>query len=246
MTSNGTTFAQLSEGQVPTAIDDQSPITDNIELLERGSSKPSLGRDFRAEKKLKEQTMFFDDGVRRIDFVLTYQSRMDDRREHFLQSCVELGLGYEVQDCSESPDHKTYFVKVHASHECLLKGAEDLLLRMPIEENTLKKSTWHEAFFDCLGTTNPFDPKIPEELQTPNYFTAPFRYECRENFIGWEKESFFSTAQRAAITWHVMQNARFGEAGDEIGLHRLLPSSSFGQAYLLHEVLYLHAHIIIT
>ena len=50
MTSNGTTFAQLSEGQVPTAIDDQSPITDNIELLERGSSKPSLGRDLRAEK----------------------------------------------------------------------------------------------------------------------------------------------------------------------------------------------------
>ena len=38
-----------------------------------------------------------------------------------------------VSPIQESPDHKTYFVKVHASHECLLKGAEDLLLRMPIE-----------------------------------------------------------------------------------------------------------------
>ncbi len=33
----------------------------------------------------------------------------------------------------ESPDRKTYFIKFHASHECLLKGADDLLLRMPIE-----------------------------------------------------------------------------------------------------------------
>ena len=50
MTSKGFTFAQLSEGQVPTSIDDRAPTTDNIELLERGSSKPSLDRDLSAEK----------------------------------------------------------------------------------------------------------------------------------------------------------------------------------------------------
>ena len=33
----------------------------------------------------------------------------------------------------ESPDRKTYYIKVHGTHTALLKGAEDLLLRMPIE-----------------------------------------------------------------------------------------------------------------
>lgn len=32
----------------------------------------------------------------------------------------------------ESPDHKTYYVKVHATYPALLRGAEELLLRMPI------------------------------------------------------------------------------------------------------------------
>lgn len=32
----------------------------------------------------------------------------------------------------ESPDHKTYFVKMHATYPALLRGAEELLLRMPI------------------------------------------------------------------------------------------------------------------
>ena len=32
----------------------------------------------------------------------------------------------------ESPDHKTYFVKVHATYPALLRGAEELLIRMPI------------------------------------------------------------------------------------------------------------------
>ena len=32
----------------------------------------------------------------------------------------------------ESPDHKTYFVKIHATYPALLRGADELLLRMPI------------------------------------------------------------------------------------------------------------------
>lgn len=32
----------------------------------------------------------------------------------------------------ESPDRKTYYVKVHGTYPALLRGAEELLLRMPI------------------------------------------------------------------------------------------------------------------
>ena len=36
----------------------------------------------------------------------------------------------------ESPDRKTYYVKVHGSHDTLLRGAEEMLLRMPIQVST--------------------------------------------------------------------------------------------------------------
>ena len=33
----------------------------------------------------------------------------------------------------KAPDHKTYFVKMHGTYPALLRGAEELLLRMPIK-----------------------------------------------------------------------------------------------------------------
>ena len=60
--------------------------------------------------------MFFEDGIRKIDFILTYtiadkerdEKHADDRdkrikkRETFLGKFKEYGLEYEIQDCSVS------------------------------------------------------------------------------------------------------------------------------------------------
>lgn len=65
---------------------------------------------------MQENTLFFEDGKRKIDFILTYtiadkkrdQKHADDRdkrikkRETFLSKFEEYGLEYEIQDCSVS------------------------------------------------------------------------------------------------------------------------------------------------
>ncbi|CAI8002182.1 hypothetical protein GBAR_LOCUS3345 [Geodia barretti] len=103
--------------------------SEEINLLEKGTTQSE------AEKKHKEQTVRFDDDIRRIDFILTYTDDISDpkkkkkkkggdvedeedgagpvqdddseqkkekrraKRQKFLDSCVELGLQYEIQDC---------------------------------------------------------------------------------------------------------------------------------------------------
>jgi len=220
--------------------------SEEIKLLERKSSSPE-------EKKSKEQTMFFDDGVRRIDFILTYldqvvtkekgkedteqrQEKRRKKREKFLASCREKGLEFELQDCSESPDRKTYYLKVHGTHMALLAGADEMLLRMPIRENNLERSTFRERVFDFLKVRDPFEPVIPQHLEIDNYFTAPFKLARKENYIGWDDEkNFFTTAQRSAIVWFLMQEAKYGEQDDQIGVLRLLQNKTFTDAYALHD-----------
>ena len=67
--------------------------------------------------------MFFEDGIKKIDFILTYtladkerdQKHADDRdkrikkRETFLGKFKEYGLEYEIQDCAVSMSKLGYF-----------------------------------------------------------------------------------------------------------------------------------------
>jgi hypothetical protein len=158
------------------------------------------------------------------------------KRQQFLDSCVELGLQYEIQDCKESPDHKTYYVKIHATYPALLRGAEELLLRMPIRENNLRVQTFRERFFDYIKLRDPTVPVVPKHLQQQTYFTAPFKQDHKENYIGvGDEENFFSNAQRSAITWHIMQDAKYGKDEDQIGVLRLVQNNCFNGYYPLHE-----------
>jgi anoctamin-5/anoctamin-4/anoctamin-7 len=150
--SSGDSKQQLTDEQQPSyrtfggAEQPTQASSEEINLLDK--QRPTTPTE--AEKRHKEQTVRFEDDVRRIDFILTYTDEVKKKkkkgeedtdekkekrrakRQRFLDSCVELGLEYELQDCTESPDHKTYFVKIHATYPALLRGAEDLLIRMPI------------------------------------------------------------------------------------------------------------------
>lgn len=234
------------EGGEPGAMQASS---EDIVLLEKGTTTQS-----EKEKRHKEETVLFDDDVRRIDFILTYQDDVSKKgkkadedtdekkekrrakRKQFLDSCVELGLEYEIQDCRETPDHKTYFVKVHATYPALLRGAEELLLRMPIRENNLRVQTYRERFFDLIKLRDPTLPEIPKHLQMQTYFTAPFKLAHQENYIGVDdEENFFTNAQRSTITWHLLQDAKYGKDEDQVGVLRLMQNNCFNGYYPLHE-----------
>ncbi|KAL5475674.1 hypothetical protein EMCRGX_G025519 [Ephydatia muelleri] len=214
------------------------------------------------ERRAKESTVCFEDGVRTIDFVLCYKKLPNETEEDtdgtdklnsiedgkkkeqlkkrywFLKQCEKNGLQLEKQHWKDSPDKETYYIKIHAEHDFLLRRAEDLSYRMPIGENTLTTHTYREQLFDRLHIRDPFLPHIPHDLEIDEYLTAPFKYDLKDHFLNANDPKFFTSALRSALTWHILQNTPYTENGEDIssiGIGRLLSAGVFSAAYPLHE-----------
>lgn len=104
----------------------------------------------------KNESLFFADGLRSVDFVLVWKKLMphindersdvlnqreieevnrkekerDERREAFEKNLVQVGLEIE----REVVDEEIHFVKIHAPLEVLRRYAEILKLRLPMKE----------------------------------------------------------------------------------------------------------------
>lgn len=129
--------------------------------LQINMDKPSIDvNDFPqnpyGQREIKNNSLFFEDGERSVDFVLVWKKLMphadddrsevlrqkeredieekenarSDRREVFEENLINEGLQIE----REVVDDEIYFVKVHAPLEVLRRYAEILKLRLPMKE----------------------------------------------------------------------------------------------------------------
>ena len=88
-------------------------------------------------------------------------------------------------------------MKCHANFRLLQKGAEELLLRMPIKVRlfhslslsyllfSLKDKPWYRDLFDMAHIRDPFeffDPKVPDKFQHLDCFTAPYVRKNRAEY----------------------------------------------------------------
>ena len=76
-------------------------------------------------------------------------------------------------------------------------------------------------------------PNLP-----PDYYTAPFRLDKLDKFLGSEnKQSFFSRSQRSRLVFEILSNTVFGrEKKGEVGIDRLVSEGAMAAAYPLHDV----------
>ncbi|GAB1605405.1 hypothetical protein Ahia01_000822500, partial [Argonauta hians] len=121
-------------------------------------------------------SLFFDDQIRRIDFVLAFTSDQDETRDENRRACFEDSLkkfGLELE-CTQKLFHKktVHFIKIHAPWDVLCVYAEFLHMKMPLAKNDLTAPT---SCLDRLFRPFQLDPTIVQEDE--NYFTAPFSTE---------------------------------------------------------------------
>ncbi|XP_053397685.1 anoctamin-4-like isoform X3 [Mercenaria mercenaria] len=215
----------------------------------------------------KEETMYFNDGVRRIDYVLAFEPGTADKenrvakREYFQKELEREGLQLEFEAAAESKSGKVSFVKVNAPWDILAKGAEMMNMKMPLAPNDMEYD--QRSMLDCIPTPFDLDKDLIEE--DDNYFTAPFnrsRMEqlCDKNhtedssiwFVIKDKESFFTNAQRSRIVYAILSRAFYEDADPNnpakrrFGIKKLLANGSYSAAYPLHDGKYISEHSILT
>uniref|UniRef100_A0A3Q3E4R9 Anoctamin n=1 Tax=Labrus bergylta TaxID=56723 RepID=A0A3Q3E4R9_9LABR len=139
-----------------------------------------------------KDTVFFRDGVRRIDFVLSYVDDKDgekkqERRKEFEANLEKAGLELEMDDKSDSKDQRTYFLKIHAPWDILATYADVLKIKVPFKESDIP----HGQDVPLEWLSHPF--RLPEHIMhpTPDYFTYPFDKNKTDFFLISDKDTFF-------------------------------------------------------
>ncbi|XP_020601882.1 anoctamin-4-like isoform X1 [Orbicella faveolata] len=191
-------------------------------------------------------TLFFKDGKRRIDYILAYeidttkdrewQQKREEKRIAFEANLERENLELEAEGIETSSNGKTAFIKIHAPWRVLTRGAEEMLMKMPIKENDLDTRDWTERCFDTIGIRNPFELRVEDLPEQPNYFTCAFRRDKLDKFlIPDNRDDFFTCAQRSRIVHRILMRTQYGEKRNQIGIGRLINNGTYTAAYPLHE-----------
>uniref|UniRef100_A0AAX7UAK2 Anoctamin n=1 Tax=Astatotilapia calliptera TaxID=8154 RepID=A0AAX7UAK2_ASTCA len=207
------------------------------------TGSPEQGRSEIDKQKYSKDSVFFRDGVRRIDFVLSYIDDKDDQRKQerrrvYESNLQKVGLELETEDKTESEDGKTYFVKIHAPWEVLATYADVLKIKVPFKVNDIPDNS--EIPMNWLST--PF--RLPGHIMNPepDYFTAPFNKSKSDFFLIEDKETFFPPSTRNRIVYYILARCPYfkDECGDrdKKGIKRLLNNGTYTAAFPLHDSRY--------
>ncbi|KAM3859002.1 anoctamin-6 [Diretmus argenteus] len=213
------------------------------ETIQEGAS---VAITLQAEFNDKPDSLFFNDGVRRIDFVLVYEDedkkefekrhtfhRRKRRREYFEASLVKMGM--ELEATRSVVDEKLMFVKIHMPWDVLCTYAEVLHIKLPIQPVDLssRPSPWRH--FSCV--TKYFYPS--EELITKEteFFTAPFEKDRLEYFYVKDQDLFFTPSMRSRMAYYILSRAPYEIRGTvkKFGITKLLDGGVYKAAYPLHD-----------
>ncbi|XP_058518458.1 anoctamin-5 [Ochotona princeps] len=229
----------LEEGRIASGEIDTS-----IQMSESMSSRDTIllirEKSMFQKHEQSKDSIFFRDGIRQIDFVLSYVDdvRKDselkaERRKEFERNLRKSGLELEIEDKRDSEDGRTYFVKIHAPWEVLVTYAEVLGIKMPVKESDIPRNE-HNALSYMLGAV-----KLPTRVKypRPEYFTAQFSRHRQELFLIEDTSTFFPSSTRNRIVYYILSRCPFGmeDGKKRFGIERLLSSNTYLAAYPLHD-----------
>ncbi|KAM9334686.1 anoctamin-6 [Symphorus nematophorus] len=199
-----------------------------------------------AEFNDKPDSLFFNDGVRRIDFILVYEDedkkdfekrhtfqRRKRRREYFEASLMKMGM--ELEATKSVIDDKLFFVKVHMPWDVLCTYAEVLHIKLPIQPNDLSSRPSPWRIFSCI--TKHFYPNEDLISKETEYFTAPFEKDRLDYFYIKEKDVFFTPSMRSRMAYYILSRAPYEIRGNikKFGITKLLDGGVYKAAYPLHD-----------
>lgn len=195
---------------------------------------------------------FMSDGLRKIDFVLVYESKREtrqqiDRRQFFSDNLIKEGLEFEYDHVTES-GKTLIFMKLHAPWETLCKLAEELELKMPLKLRdqpiaTRSFSSYGERYFEKIlefvfgkKTQHLFDKNLLSNDPQSSVLYKPFTVHSLDKFDIKNRETFFIDRMRIEIVYEILQKAHNDPNDDKKrGIEALIEKSVFHTFFPLHD-----------
>lgn len=215
-----------------------------------GSGSLKSQQDFRTpefeEFNGKPDSLYFNDGQRRIDFVLVYEdeSRKEtnkkgsNEKQRRKRQAYESNLicdGLQLEATRSLVDDKLVFVKVHAPWEVLCTYAEIMHIKLPLKPNDLKTRSSAFDNFNWFTKLLQVDESIIKPEQ--EFFTAPFEKNRMNDFYIQDRDTFFNPATRSRIVYFILSRIMY-QVRDNVkkfGINKLVSSGIYKAAFPLHD-----------
>ncbi|XP_066477596.1 anoctamin-7 [Tiliqua scincoides] len=228
----------------------ESISTNNVEISQMDKSSGHV---------VKSIKNFFSDGHTRIDFILVWESDLQNTegqnaegkkekrrrkraielhrvwRERFLHKLQMAGLRMELHT-TENARKLVYYILLNAPWSVLCYYAEDLRLRVPLQAVPNQDDTnWSQRILMKLGILNLLYDEVPD--LPLDYYTCHFKANKLQRFFGSDNhDTFFSSTQRHRILYEILATTSYGNPKEgEVGIERLLNEDVFTAAFPLHD-----------
>lgn len=214
------------------------------------------------ELRKDPESVFFRDGRRRIDIVLSFEEQLDgvmtedeakqrDQRKVFQANLIKEGLDIEIEDKRQSFDEKTFFVKIHLPSDTEAQHAEVMNLKLPLKrfitltaknvesetdgqkENVFEKiRKFATKCFRSLQAFTEYDYSLIDK--EPTYFSATASGNREDQFVIKERMTEFNSAQRSMIAYQILLRTKFDD-GEKCGIRWLINDGTYHSCFPLHD-----------
>ncbi|CAM9717248.1 unnamed protein product [Lampetra fluviatilis] len=195
---------------------------------------------------LQKDTVYFRDGIRRIDFILAYDDENNsqggienqEKRSKYQASLMKMGLELEIEPKEESVSGRTTYVKVHAPWTSLTTYAEILHIQVPLKESDLTRvSRSQHGLLDYLS--KPFRLKPGAVPEQPEYFTSPFKHSQQDFYSITDHEVLIPPAIRSQIVHYMLLQCGVSQGSKKtFNYNQMMDNGCYTVAYPLHDSQY--------
>ncbi|XP_046382503.1 anoctamin-1-like isoform X1 [Ischnura elegans] len=202
-----------------------------------------------ANIRLEEKSLYFRDGVKKVDFIIACDGRSPEsrtkeareKRRIFENNLIDEGLILEKEQNDDGSGF--IFVKIHAPKEVLCRYCEIMKLRMPMRE--LHDHDEKDSEFDLIEEVKSLFRSIVECI----FFDSNiFRRDDSKLMAVYSRDKdylfdcdcmdFFTPAVRSTVVDFILERKHFSNNERDVfsfGIQRLINEKIYSAAYPLHD-----------
>ncbi|KAM5324819.1 anoctamin-7 isoform 2-T2 [Glossophaga mutica] len=155
-------------------------------------------------------------------------------RETFLDNLRVAGLQVDQRHVQDE-DGAVHYILLSAPWPVLCYYAEDLCLKLPLQELPNQACNWSAGLLRWLGVPNILLQDVPD--LPPEYYSCQFKVSKLSRFLGSDnQDTFFTCTHRHQILFEILAKTPYGhEKKGLFGIEQLLAQRVFRAAFPLHE-----------
>ena len=144
---------------------------------------------------------------------------------------------------SQDAETERHFVLIHAPWEVLAERAESMKMKVPLQINDTIFASWLELLIgtntaDKIKAKNPLVIRDASIKENPDHFMGHFKRDRLSAYVqhrDFNEDTFFSYIDQQHLIQNILNNTRYSDEPNDVGLTQIVYDGAYQSCYPLHE-----------